>query len=107
MTDKETCSCCGEWIENEEIKENYEKHGLEPELRYCIGCLKNPPAPAIQELFKKIKDSLSEENKKQWKNIDRSLKSAFVLKQIENGNIQGGTIGHIEMLRSITASEVA
>lgn len=104
---KEICGCCGERIENEEIKQNYEKHGLEEELRYCEGCLRNPPTPAVKEVFKKIKRSLSKENKEEWENMDRSLKSAFALQQIEQGNIQGGTMGHIETLRSITASEIA
>lgn len=104
---KEICGCCGERIENEEIKQNYEKHGLEEELRYCEDCLREPPTSAIKEVFEKIKESLGEENRKEWENIDLSLKSAFALQQIEEGNIRGGTMGHIEMLRSITASEIA
>ena len=85
----------------------YKKHNLEPELRYCEECIRSFPRTALSELFSKIKDALREKNQDdEWKDLELSLKSAFVLKMIEEGNIVGGTMGHIETLRAITASEV-
>lgn len=100
-----TCKSCGKDV-SEKLMTNYKKHNLEPELRCCEECIRSFPGTALSELFSKIKDALNEKNQDEWKDLELSLKSAFALKMIQKENIEGGTMGHIETLRAITASEV-
>jgi len=106
MEEETLCSCCGKGI-SKKLKENYQKSGLAKELWYCEKCVKDmPEITHIGKLFEKIKQNLSEENAKRFKNADISLKSLFALKLIKKGAISGGTIGHIETLKALTASKI-
>lgn len=100
------CGCCGEKIEDEEIKKNYEEANLEESLWFCRDCVENPPTLKIDELFEQMKTAFGSENGEKFEEFDKSLKSAFALKCIQDGLIEGGTAGLIQTLRVITASKV-
>jgi len=101
---KYDCSSCGSRIGTEMV-ENYDKHYFEEELRLCRNCIENPPM-RIQELFDKIAKGLSEENREEFLEMEISMKSAVAMHMIDKRVIKGGTVGHIETLRAITASKI-
>ena len=100
-----TCKSCGKGV-SEKLMTKYKKHNLETEHRYCEECIRSFPRTIFSELFGKIKDTLGEKNQEEWKDLELWLKSGFALQMIQKGYIEGGTMGHRETLRAITASEV-
>ena len=96
------CGRCGKRVEDQ-LLEKYDEADLEDSLRWCESCIDDTPT-AIEELFEKIEDALSEENAKEFRDFDKSMKAATSLEFIQSGAITGGTIGHLETLRIIVAS---
>lgn len=99
------CSRCGSLIDSKSLQESYDEADLEEELRWCMSCIEDVPSQ-IQELFDRTKEALSEDNAEEYESFGVSMKSAFALSCLEDGVITGGTVGHMESLRTLTASGI-
>lgn len=102
---KNNCSRCGSMIDSKSLQESYDEADLEEELRWCCSCVEEVPSQ-IQELFEKTEEALSEGNAEEYKDFGVSMKSAFALSCLRDGVIKGGTLGHMESLRTLTASGI-
>lgn len=102
------CGRCGAPVADNALAAAYADHDIGEGVWMCRSCIAEISRIApFADLFERVRDALSPENREKWDGLEDADRATFALKCMRNGTIQGGTVGHMETLRAVIASGLA